>query len=96
MTSELLSLPWYDPADYVTLRAAMEDGDKMPASYEGWVPSAQQIEGELQRLGRRTRRVVIRPEPFLAWCREAGMAPNGAARHAYAKAFDEGASQGMT
>ena len=87
--TEPFPLPWYSPEGYARLREASTDGERMPPSYEMWVPSALQIEGELKRLGRSTQRVTVEAETFLEWCQARSMAPDGAARHAYAKAMVE-------
>lgn len=77
-------LPWYSAEHYDTLRRSLSDGAKLPARYETWRVSTEQIEREVQRSGVEVVRVPIEPEAFKAWCERTGSTNDGAARSRYA------------
>lgn len=62
----------------------MQDADRLPASYEGWVISAEQLQREVARSGVEVVRVRLTPDAFLAWCAARDLLANGAARARYA------------
>jgi hypothetical protein len=79
-----VGLPWYVAEHYETLRQSLFDGHKLPAHYETWRTSTEQVEREIQRSGVEVVRVPIEPDTFTAWCEDAGLQPDGAARSRYA------------
>ena len=79
-----VGLPWYGPEHYDALRHGFVDGAKLPASYEAWRISAEQVEREVQRSGVEVVRVPIEPGAFTDWCVRTGSASDGAARARYA------------
>ncbi|MEH3148001.1 MAG: hypothetical protein PGN34_22285 [Methylobacterium frigidaeris] len=79
-----VGIAWYRAGDYARLREAMEDSDRLPASFEAWRASAEQVEREVSRSGVAVIRVTIEPDAFLDWCRNSGATPNGSARARYA------------
>ena len=92
MSRGIFALPWFMSGYYVRTRDLMADRDQLPEDYDVWLLSTRQIEGELKRVGYEITRVMIKPQAFLAWCKEQQMAPDGQARTAYAKAMAVGAS----
>ncbi|HEY8564691.1 MAG TPA: hypothetical protein VIL65_04265 [Beijerinckiaceae bacterium] len=80
-------LPWYRAEDWSSLHA-MGVSD-LPNAYADWRISAEQIEGELTRVGVRVERVVVEPGALAAWCRRHGLVPSGTARQQFA---NEGSS----
>lgn len=80
----IVGMAWYEAEDYGRLRAVMQDADRLPASYEGWVISAEQLEREVTRSGVSVIRVRLTPDAFLAWCAARDLSPNGAARARFA------------
>jgi hypothetical protein len=75
-------LPWYRAEDWSSLRAM--GASDLPDAYADWRISAEQIEGELTRVGVRVERVVIEPGALAAWCQGQGVAPSGPARQRFA------------
>lgn len=79
-----VALPWYRAADYARLCSLMADGDRLPARYDAWRLSAEQVEREVARSGVAVVRIEIEPEAFAAWCAHHGLARDGAARARFA------------
>ena len=55
----------------------------LPAQYADWRISAEQIEGELTRVGVKVERVVIEPGSLAAWCQRHNVVPSGTARQRF-------------
>jgi hypothetical protein len=81
-----VAMAWFRADDYPQVRSGMDDAARLPASYQAWLLSAEQVESEIVRSGVAVERVYLEPDAFLAWCAETGAAPNGAARARYAEA----------
>lgn len=81
-----VALPWYAAEHYEALRQSLSDGGKLPAQYEAWRASTEQVEREVQCSGVEVVRVPIEPGVFSAWCEIAGLPSDGAARARYAAA----------
>lgn len=79
-----VALPWYAAEHYEALRQSLSDGDKLPARYEAWRISTEQVEREVQRSGVEVVRVPIEPDTFAAWCERVGSPADGTARVRYA------------
>ena len=79
-----VGMAWYDRETYGEVRRLMTDGERMAATYEGWLASAEQVAGEVARSGIEVMRVAIEPRAFAAWCAERDRPHDGAARTAYA------------
>ncbi len=81
-----VGLPWYALEHYQALRASLADGAKLPPEHETWRIATEQMEREVQRSGVEVVRVPIEPEAFAAWCENAGLSRDAAARARYAAA----------
>lgn len=79
-----VALPWYAAEHYEALRQSLSDGGKLPVQYEAWRASTEQVEREVQCSGVEVVRVPIEPDTFAAWCKDAGLPPDGTARARYA------------
>lgn len=79
-----VALPWYAAEHYDALRQSLSDGANLPARYEAWLISTEQVECEVQRSGVEVVRVPIEPDTFAAWCEDAGLPADGLARVRYA------------
>jgi hypothetical protein len=79
-----VALPWYAAEHYEALRQSLSDGGKLPVQYEAWQASIEQVEREVQCSGVEVVRVSIEPATFAAWCKDAGLSPDGTARARYA------------
>ena len=75
-----VGIGWYYRQDYRRILEIMEDADKLPATYDQWLKSAETGERELKRAGHIVVRAVIEPEEFLAWCRARGLNVDAKAR----------------
>lgn len=85
-----VAMPWFEAGQYRSARAVMSDADKLPADYDLWAMSANQVAQELERAGIVIVRVLIESGPFVDWCQERGVPADSKARHAYAQASLEG------
>lgn len=88
-------MAWYEAEDYSRLRAMMQDADRLPAHYEGWAISAEQLEREVARSGVAVVRVRLTPDAFLTWCAARDLPANGAARARYASEAVARADEGQ-
>lgn len=80
----VVGMAWYRREDYGRIRAMMVDRDRLAATYEGWLLSAEQVAREVERSGVTVERVLIVPDAFGAWCAAEGLACDGAARARFA------------
>jgi hypothetical protein len=76
----VVALPWYARGDYSALLELFTDADKLPATYGAWLKRAEEIEQQFKKAGFGVVRVLIRPVPFAAWCKERNVSPDQAAR----------------
>lgn len=88
--SRRVGLPWYPSEHYDALRQSLSNGDKLPAQYEAWRVSTEQVEREVQRSGVEVVRVPIEPDTFTAWCERTSSLADGSARARYAAEALEG------
>jgi hypothetical protein len=77
---------------YAALSKLFSDPENLAKTFEEWLELALLAERRLQREGLAVARIVIRPVPFAAWCKERNLIPdqrtrltfsNEAARHHY-------------
>ena len=59
------------------------DGDKLAATYEGWLTAAQRLYEKLTAEGRVVEKAYIDPETFPEWCRTNGKELDAKGRMAY-------------
>lgn len=64
----IIGLPWYDPDDYPAIRAALKDGESLPATHGEWLAQAQQQEAQEIFRGNDVCKVRVQPQKFLLWC----------------------------
>jgi hypothetical protein len=83
MTGTVVGIAWYYRGDYPRILRIMTDADDLPATYDAWIRSAEQVERQLKRNGLAVMHVIIEPDAFLDWCRSRGIAPNAQARSTY-------------
>ena len=83
-------MAWYRPDDYDRIRAIMTDRNRLPATYAGWLLSAEQVANEIERSGVNVDRILLLPDEFAAWCTVRDLECNGAARSRYANEAHEG------
>jgi hypothetical protein len=63
-------VPWYRPEDYPLIRKIMDDGAKMPDTFEGWKIAAERQISESNGLGVDIKTLILDPEEFVAFCDE--------------------------
>lgn len=81
-----IGMAWYHREDYGRIREMMVDRDRLAATYEAWLVSAEQVAGEVERSGVVVERVLIVPDEFGPWCAARGFPCDGAARAKFANA----------
>ena len=79
-----VGMAWYDRPDYARIRDMMVDRERLAATYDAWLASAEQVAGEIERSGVTVERVRLRPDEFGAWCAARGLPCDGAARAKFA------------
>jgi hypothetical protein len=68
--------PWYRPEDYPLIRKIMDDGAKMPDTFEKWKDAAERQLTEADAQGVIAKTVILDPEEFVAFCHERNL-PRG-------------------
>jgi hypothetical protein len=68
-----MGMAWYRPEDYRRIVQIMEDGYKLPLTYDRWLQLAERGERELRQKGHFVVRAMINPEEFTVWCRQQGV-----------------------
>lgn len=102
MTIQSFSIPWYQRTKYDRLRQISVDGEKLHATYKGWLRAATALESRMKESGADVHRVEIDPEDFVLWCEENDLSTDAHARTLYATSvtraevlFHEAAERGV-
>ena len=74
---------WYHRKHYSGLRLLLDDGARLPPTYEEWYIEAEVRESILQARGTRVVRVYIEPLEFTEWCTSQGYNLDANARDNY-------------
>ena len=61
--------PWYRPEDYARVREIMDDGDRMPRTFDEWERIAKDQLATAAAKGIEIKPVILEPEKFLAYCK---------------------------
>jgi hypothetical protein len=77
--------PWYHEEDYGRLLCTCSDSYLFPRSYEEWRNVAEDALSDMRAQGINAVKVFVDSNDFFGWCRQAGIAPDGAARQKYAE-----------
>lgn len=77
-------LVWFRRETYFEAKELMEDGHRLPATFERWLEYASHSEAMHQANGRKTVRAYIDPQEFAQWCRARGLDINAKARNKFA------------
>jgi len=92
--ASIIAIPWYRRRDYAALSKLFSDPQNLPKTFGEWLELALLAERRFQRDGLAVARILIRPVPFAAWCKERNLIPdqrtrltfaNEAARHLVAR-----------
>lgn len=86
-----VALPWYEPEDYQRLWDLAHDRNEMPADYEVWHAAALGVISAWLARGRALQIVTVKPDEFLAWLQDKGLANTAATRRKYVEAKARGA-----
>ncbi len=79
-----VGIAWYLPGDYDRARALMTDAGSLPDTFEQWLALAENAERAATASGNRIVRAILDPFEFPIWCRDNGVAPDGAGRARFA------------
>lgn len=66
----VMGFAWYDEASFGRLRDVMPD---MSERYDEWRHAALRDVRRAEEAGYRVIRIAVRPDEFLAWCRQHGL-----------------------
>jgi hypothetical protein len=59
---------WYRREDYKRIRTIMDDGSRMPATFNEWEQVATGQLAQAAKAGVTIQPVILRPNEFLAYC----------------------------
>lgn len=82
-----VGIGWYKREEYDRIKTVMEDGNKLPATYDQFLTAFEQGIQVLRRGGHIPVKVYIDPDAFPLWCRERGMNVDARARLAFGNDF---------
>jgi hypothetical protein len=83
----IVGMCWYTREDFPRIREIMTDDDNLHDTFDEWQAAAELGERNLQSQGHRVVRTVVKPNEFLAWCRERNLQPNARGRTEFANFF---------
>jgi hypothetical protein len=61
--------PWYRREDYDRVREIMDDGDRLPPTFDEWERVANDQLATAAANGIEIKPVIVEPEKFLAYCK---------------------------
>ena len=68
--------PWYRREDYDRIREIMDDGAKLPSTFDEWESRAKSQMAQAEASGIHIKPIIVNPDDFMAFCREKGI-PRG-------------------
>ena len=80
MKVSAVGMPWYEREDYPRILEIMEDAHKLPRTHDEFVKALQTGERQLKASGHVVVRAVIKPDEFVAYCRERSLKVDAQAR----------------
>lgn len=75
---------WYRREDYQRIREIMDDGDKLPATFDEWEIRAKRQMADAARMGFTLESVILDPDEFIAYCRTKNLPRGSQARAEFA------------
>jgi len=84
-TSRRIGMPWYTREGFAAARDIMTDQHAFAATWDEWRVSAEHNEQVARSCGIEVVRAVIAAEPFLRWCEDRKLSPDGNARMRFAE-----------
>jgi hypothetical protein len=82
-TNTIYGITWLDRDEWQKMRAVATDSTALMITYEEWVMMTTRAIKDLEKTGRRVKKVAITAEDFAAWCAANSKEPNSAARSEY-------------
>ena len=82
--ASIIAIPWYRRRDYAALSKLFSDPQNLPKTFGEWLELALLAERRFQRDGLAVARILIRPVPFAAWCKERNLIPDQRTRLTFA------------
>jgi hypothetical protein len=76
--------PWYVREDYDNIRKVMDDGDKLPPTYDEWEKLAKSQVADIARGGTVIKPVILNSEKFIAFCQDKKISPDSKGRALFA------------
>ena len=61
---------WYRPDEYADCLKIFDDAQMLPDNFEKWLARALATESQMILQGMAVKRVMIRPKPFVSWCKK--------------------------
>jgi hypothetical protein len=68
---------WYRREDYDRIRSLMDDGNKLPATFEEWEKTANSQVAEAAAQGAIIEPVILDPDEFIRFCQGENLAKRG-------------------
>jgi hypothetical protein len=90
MRISIVGIPWYERADYDSLRRIFIDRDKLPELFDQWLQLAEDLLNQFRKSGQAFRKVPIDPATFPAWCANRGLNIDAKARIEFANEWVAG------
>lgn len=82
-TNTIYGITWLDRSEWQKMRTVASDFSALMLTYEEWVLMTTRAIKDLEKSGKRVKKVPITAEGFAAWCAENGKEKNSAARSEY-------------
>jgi hypothetical protein len=73
---------WYRREDYERIRSIMDDGPKMPATFDEWEQTAKSQLARVAKTGIKIQPITLKPDEFLAYCKAQDLRNRGSRERA--------------
>lgn len=80
--------PWYRREDYARVREIMDDGDRLPLTFDEWERVAEDQLATAAANGIEIKPVILEPEKFLAYCKGQNYGRGSKERSTFAVAME--------
>lgn len=78
------SLAWFQPKEWHQLKAVVDDPSTLDDTYEEWRKNAENVIQEFRKNGKTVKKISIKTDELIAWCKSKYIKPDGKARSEYA------------
>jgi hypothetical protein len=69
--------PWYRREDYKRIRSIMDDGSKLPRTFDEWEKVAKAQLASAAKQGVIIKPVILDPDEFFAYCKDEKLSQRG-------------------